>query len=83
MEPKRDETEDADSGVIAKALLAVVGEGFIVQEGEEGKEGEATQADTEKQADAGQEEEKGTYVKRVRTHVLATCHVVQCRLVLD
>ena len=59
LEPTHDKTEDVDGGVIAEALLAVVGEGFTVQEGEEGREGEVTQADKEDQAHVSQEEERG------------------------
>ena len=58
LEPAHDEA-DAAGGVIAEALLAVVGEGFTVQEGEEGREGEVTQADKEEQARVSQEEERG------------------------
>ena len=58
LEPTHDET-DAAGGVIAEALLAVVGEGFTVQEGEEGREGEVTQADKEEQARVSQEEKRG------------------------
>ena len=58
-EPTHDKTEDVDGGVIAEALLAVVGEGFTVQEGEEGREGEVTRADKEDQAHVSQEEERG------------------------
>ena len=57
LEPTHDETETG--GVIAEALLAVVGEGFTVQEGEEGREGEVTRADKEDQAHVSQEEERG------------------------
>lgn len=59
LEPKVDETEGVDGEVIAEALQAVVGEGFTVQEEEEGRESKVTVADEEKQAAAAQDEEKG------------------------
>ena len=59
LEPKVDETEGVDGGVIAEALQAAVGEDFAVQEEEEGRESKVTGTDEEKQAAATQDEEKG------------------------
>ena len=72
LEPKdQSETKTADSEVIADALLAVVGDGFAVEEGEEErKESDVPSAapDKEQKEDGSQEEDAGVCVISLGSH---------------